>query len=367
MKKPTICAANERMKREYLSYLNEARGKSDATVDQIAAAIDLFQAFTAHRDFKTFKPAHAADFKKSLIETPSEITGKPRALSPISSILRSLRDFFIWLADRPGYRSKLRYQDADYFRLTARDERIARTVRQAPAPSLEEITRTIAAMPDRTDIEKRDRALIAFTLIVGARISALKTLKLAHVDLERGRVIQDPRDVETKNGKRILTPFYPICDEAREIVTDWVTHLRDTLKWPDTAPLFPRVCITRRDSRFNTDGLETVHYASNGPIREIFACAFEKAGIPNYNPHSFRKLIATIGASRGLNAAELKAWSMGLGHEHLGTMMQSYVTISASDQEALMRQIAETPAPEAEEAAVAAFRAVLRQNKRIIA
>lgn len=88
--------------------------------------------------------------------------------------------------------------------------------------------------------------------------------------------------------------------------------------------------------------------------------------LPNYNPHSLRKLIANIGASRGLNAAELKAWSMGLGHEHLGTMMQSYVTISAIEQERLMKGMVENNHPQKiEDAVVTAVREALLAQKRI--
>ena len=41
-------------------------------------------------------------------------------------------------------------------------------------------------MPSTTDIELRNRALVAFAILTGARDGALASLKLKHVDLAQG-------------------------------------------------------------------------------------------------------------------------------------------------------------------------------------
>lgn len=46
-------------------------------------------------------------------------------------------------------------------------------------------------MPAKTDLERRDRALIAFALLSGARDNAIASLSLRHVDVARRRVYQD--------------------------------------------------------------------------------------------------------------------------------------------------------------------------------
>lgn len=362
------CPANERIKHDYLTYQREAHGRSEPTIDQIAGAIAQFERFTRARDFKAFKPIQATEFKRHLLEDASAVTGKPRARATVSAALRTLKEFFIWLAGRPGYRSRLSYHDADYFSLSAKDERIAHTSREPRVPSLKEVERTIDKMPNTTAVEKRDRALIAFALITGARINALRTLQLKHVDRARGVVFQDAREVDTKNSKTITTPFYPISDRAIAIVGEWLDHLRIDLDRIDDDALFPRLAVMRGNSgSFEVQGLERGPYASDGPIRDVFKKAFAAAGQPEYNPHSFRKLIANIGASRDLNAAELKAWSMGLGHEHLGTMMQSYVTISPAEQEAIMHRITNLHAPDEEEVVLKAVREALRAKKKTVA
>lgn len=82
-----------------------------------------------------------------------------------------------------------------------------------------------------TEIERRNRALIAFTLLTGARDSAIASMKLKHVDLSAGSFHQDAREVRTKFSKTFTTFFFPVGDEIRGIVADWVTYLREVKLW----------------------------------------------------------------------------------------------------------------------------------------
>ena len=75
-------------------------------------------------------------------------------------------------------------------------------------------------MPAETDIERRNRALVAFTLLTGARDSAIASMKLKHVDLITNSVYQDAREVKTKFSKTFNTFFFPVGEEIREIVAD---------------------------------------------------------------------------------------------------------------------------------------------------
>lgn len=342
MKTMKRCTANERMKHAYLGYLKEARGRSERTIDQVAAAIDAFEGFTRHRDFKFFKAANARDWKAYLLEEPSERTGKPLALSAARSRLRAVRDFLLWLSREPGCR-KIDPRDADYFNLSARDEKIARAIHERPVPSLDEVTRALDAMRSDTIIERRDRALVAFTLITGARISALRTLRLKHVDIEKGSVDQDPREVETKGAKHIFTPFFPIAVDALGIVRDWVRTLREDLGGSENDPLFPKQKVEVSAShRFENAGLDRAPYATGEPLRRVFRAAFETVGIHPYHPHTFRHMIATHYAKLGVDSGTAKAISQSLGHEHLSTMMQTYVKLTRADQAAMVRSAGQT-------------------------
>ena len=46
--------SNERIKRQYFTFLKEAKRHSEATVDAAADALARFETATKHRDFKAF-------------------------------------------------------------------------------------------------------------------------------------------------------------------------------------------------------------------------------------------------------------------------------------------------------------------------
>jgi integrase len=203
--------ANARIKREYFTYLREAQRRDERSVDAVAKALARFEAANGNKDFKKFHREQAVAFKKQLDRQTVARTGKPLSRATVNSTLAALRAFFIWLAMQPGYKTRITYADADYFNLPEKDVRIAKAVRHKPFPSLAQVHHVIATMPARTPIELRNRALVAFALLTGARDGALASFRLKHVDLVQGRVDQDARDVRTKASKTFPTFFFPVC------------------------------------------------------------------------------------------------------------------------------------------------------------
>lgn len=141
-------------------------------------------------------------------------------------------------------------------------------------------------MPVVTEIEQRNRALIAFTLLTGARDSAIASMKLKHVDLAADSIDQDAREVNTKFSKTFTTFFFPVGDDIRRIVVEWVLYLRQNKLWGNDDPLFPSTRIGLGAARqFEASGLERRHWRGASPIRAIFREAFVGAGLPYFNPH----------------------------------------------------------------------------------
>src|SRR5271167_3539988 len=122
---------NERIKHRYLEYLKEADGYSESSLNGVAKALERFETYTKHRDFRTFRPEQAKAFKAHLGDRVNARTGERLAKATLYSTLRSLRSFFRWLAGQPSYKSKLTYDDANYFNLSDNDARIAKTRRDA--------------------------------------------------------------------------------------------------------------------------------------------------------------------------------------------------------------------------------------------
>ena len=145
-------------------------------------------------------------------------------------------------------------------------------------------------MPGTTDIERRDRALIAFTILTGARDGAIASFKLKHIDVDEGRIDQDARHVQTKFSKSFVTAFFPVGDDIRAVVVDWVDYLQRDKLWGLDDPLFPATKVAvGAGLRFEAAGLDRKHWSNAGSIRAIFKDAFASVGLPYFNPHSFRK------------------------------------------------------------------------------
>jgi integrase len=331
-------SANARIKREYFQYLKEAMRRDEASIDAVAKSLSRFEESNGHKDFGRFHREQAVAFKRRLDEQTSVRTGKPLSRATVHSTLSAVKAFFFWLAGQPGYKSKIAYDDANYFNLSDKDVRIANATRQRPVPSLDQINHLLATMPAVSDIELRNRSLIAFTILTGARDGAIASLKMKHINLVERVVHQDARDVRTKASKSFRTWFFPVGGDALEIFTDYCQHLRDKLLWGNDDPLFPATLIAIDESGgFAPCGLRRENWKSAGPIREIFKAAFEEAGLPYFNPHSFRNTLVQLGERTCTTDETFKAWSQNLGHEQVLTTFSSYGSVAPHRQAELIR------------------------------
>lgn len=331
-------AENERIKRRYFAYLKEAKRHSEPTVDAAAKALNRFEVYTKFRDFKAFHFEQAIAFKKHLADQKGQQSGEKLSKATLHATLTQLKRFFQWLSDKPGYKSRFQYSDAEYFNLSDKDTRIATAQREQKVPTLEQIKHVINTMPTGSDIERRNRALVAFTLLTGARDSAIASMKLKHVDLITNSVNQDAREVKTKFSKTFNTFFFPVGEKVREIIVAWVTHLRDERLWGNDDPLFPATRITLGASRqFEVAGLARDHWSNASPIRTIFREAFVAAGLPYFNPHSFRNTLVQLGQDLCKTPEQFKAWSQNLGHEKVLTTFLSYGEVACQRQGEIIR------------------------------
>lgn len=329
---------NERIKHQYFRFLREADGHSDSSVDKAAAAILRFERSTDFKDFKSFHINQAVAFKRELCKVKSESTGKTLSKATISATLRTVKAFMKWLAWQPGYKSRIRMPDVEYFNLPAKDEAVAHARREIPFPSMEQALHAFRQMPEESDLEKRNRALFAFLLVTGVRDGAAASLKLKHVDVIERRVFQDPREVKTKASKTIYTTFFPVAIELTDCVIEWTRYLRkDRLFGPDD-PLFPQTKIgVGASRRFEVLGFAREHWSSAAAIRKIVGDAFEAAGLQRFGPHSFRKTLVQLGSTACKTPEDFKAWSQNLGHEQVLTTFTSYGSVGGQRQAEIIK------------------------------
>ena len=334
-------ADNERIKRKYFVFLKDAKRLSEQSVDGVASALFRFETYTKHRDFKAFHFEQAIAFKKHLAGQKAQRTGKNLSKATLHATLTQLKQFFQWLSREAGYKTRIQYSDAEYFNLSLNDTHIATARREKKWPTMEQIKRALDAMPADTDIERRNRALFAFTILTGARDSAIASLKLKHIDIEQGCVNQDAREVKTKSRKTIPTDFFPIGEEIRQIVIEWVNYLREEKLWGNDDPLFPKTQVsTGASKKFEKNGLKREHWSNANSIRGIFRKTFNDVGLPYFNPHSFRDTLTQLGQKICTTPEQLKAWSQNLGHENVLTTFTSYGEVGRQRQAEILKELA---------------------------
>src|SRR3984957_6182265 len=338
---------NERIKRRYLLYLKDAKGRDAASIDAAASAIERFEDYVKRRDFRSFHIEQARGFKAQLVTTTSAQTGKPLSASTVHGTLAAVKAFFVWLADQPGYASRIKYADAEYFNAPDNLSRIATARRFKSCPTLAQVRAMIDALANETEIEKRDRALVAFTILSGARDRAIVSFRLKHIDIERGLIEQDSREVRTKRAKTFTSWFFPVGDDIRRIVVDWVAFLREEKGFGPDDPLFPKSKVAPGDDlAFRAVSLDRAPWANANPVREIFREACARAGMPYFNPPLFRNTLVQVAYDRRLDAEAFKAWSQNLGHESCLTTFSSYGTIPPARQAEIIRRLADRSLPD---------------------
>ena len=332
---------NERVKKEYLGFLKEADRKSDSTIDGVRKAISRYEAYTGLKDFATFNREQAVAFKKRLANIKGERSGEPLAKATLHATTNALKAFFKWLSCQPGYKSRVSTTDIEYLNLSENEVRAARQPALKRFPTLEQIRKAVFAMPSGTVIQRRDRAVVAFTILTGMRDNAIASLRLKHVDLDRELVVQNPGEgVRTKFSKKIVTYFFPVGDALKQVVVAWVRELREDLLYGNDDPIFPRTKVTQDENFcFAVGGLEPEFWANAEPIRKIFRQAFAGAGFHYFNPHSFRDTLVRLGKGLCQTPEEFEAWSKNLGHEHMLTTFRSYGVLDPHRQGELIKSI----------------------------
>jgi len=324
---------NDRVKRDYLIWLKEAKQRSAKTAEQARHAIDRLESYTGYKDFATFNKEQAIGFKRHLVSMKAQRSGKAMSLSTVHNTLQTVKEFLLWLHGRQEYRNRIKPADIAYLNLTTGEERQAHTTRPKTYATLEQYRAVLFAMPTATEIERRDRAVIALLLLTGMRDAALVTLKIKHISVERGYVFQDPRQVATKFSKPIETFFFPVGDDIAAIVRDWVNYLTKEKLFGSEDPLFPKTINGQDENKnFVAVGIGRDHWTNATPVRKIFKTAFERLGLPYVQPHTIRNTLTQFMYKMNPTAEQMKAWSQNMGHESPLTTLGSYGHVSTERQ-----------------------------------
>lgn len=351
-----VSPANERVKREYERWLKEAEGLKPATINHALLAVHHFEEFAGGSDFKQWSLEVALRYKDALRR-------QGNSAATFVTKVRALQRFFHWLADRPAYRRVISHDDVNYLNPSNEEVALAHEYRRKPSATLSQAQLVIRSMPHSTDIELRDRAILACAFLTGARVSALRTLKIKHVLANGSGIFQDANEVEVKFAKSQTTTFFPVGDDIRDAFLEYVDHLRTKLNWEPEDPLFPSTeQVAGEEGVFRVAGLTRSHWNTPDPIRARFKRAFEAAGVPYFPPHRARNSITTLGLQTCESIEAMKAWSQNSGHESVLTTLRSYGEVSPERQAEILSEMAR-PKPEQDD--VVALAKLMLDNPKI--
>lgn len=316
---------NEKTKKNYEEALALNERLSPASIHTKLMDIRKYEEVTAFADFKRFNADKAKLFKESYKKS-GNAQGKQLDYATVGRTLRNVQEFFRWLSGQPIYRRHIRPEHLAIFNLSLKEENMARHKAYTHPPTLEQLKRVLLTMPAETELEKRNRAMLACLVLTGVRVAALISLKLKHVNIESGHIVQDGREVKTKFSKSILTQFFPVDKVFEHELACWVRHLREEKVCGLDAPLFPAVKgeYDAATGGFKLEQLSAEHITSTTTVRTIMQQAFENAGVPYFNPHSVRNTLVQLGQQLCKTPEEFKAWSQNLGHSSPLTTFTSY-------------------------------------------
>ena len=185
----------------------------------------------------SFTSSRPGRFAPGLVDQTGP-SGRPLSAATITTTLKHLRNFFLWLSREPGFRSKLNANDANYFTPSEQDRRIAGARREGPVPTLDEIEQVLDRMPSDGPVEKRNRA--RHRLYAADRRTGRGLVVIPVEARQRGRrtVFQDGREVKTKRRKTFTSHFFPVGPKPLNIVSDYVAMLTGDLGFGPDDPLF---------------------------------------------------------------------------------------------------------------------------------
>ena len=309
---------NELKKREY--YKRISTKKSEKTIDQIRRAIESYEEFTGHKDFRLFNMNNALNYLKYL-------KNKKLSLSTMRGYLRELKNFFEWLSDKPSYKSKIHQEDINLLCITnSETNQITRKI-NTNYPTFEQAKKIVEAIDIKNEIDKRDKAMISFSILTGIRVNALMTLKLGCINIDKMLVYQFVRDgVKTKFSKDIISKIFNFDDNLLKYFKDWYYYLKQEKLFGNDDPLFPKSKQIQEENNlnFNYDWVDNKFWQSISAIREIFIQRAKNANITPFSPHKYRHLSIKLAFDKCRDAKEMKAISQHFGHEDVSTTIQVY-------------------------------------------
>ncbi|HRE33274.1 MAG TPA: hypothetical protein PLD88_14960, partial [Candidatus Berkiella sp.] len=113
----------------------------------------------------------AIEFKNYLDDKCNERTGEPISKSFYFHSLSHVREFFEWLIANEKDYKKIKSRAVEYFHASRSDKNKAKATGYQEGHLLSDILATIRNMPNDTEVDLRNRAMVSLCLLTTPRIS----------------------------------------------------------------------------------------------------------------------------------------------------------------------------------------------------
>lgn len=283
----------------YLSRLRVEGGLATNTLESYRRDLTKFQQYLAQRRLRmgdVISPQIVVTFLASLQQ-------KPLAASSIARMLSAMRGWFRFLA-----REEIAEGNPLRDLATAR-----RPVRLPRTLTIQEVTTLLDLSVGPAAEDHRDRAMLELLYASGLRVSELVGLAVSQIDLNAGclRVM----------GKGAKERVVPMGQTARDLLADYVAHVRPTLlKGRLSRALF----VSRRGQTLTRQA-----------FWKLLRQRAQRAGIVKpISPHMLRHSFATHLLEGG---ADLRTVQTMLGHANISTT-QIYTHVERSRLKQIHRQ-----------------------------
>ncbi|MDA9818178.1 hypothetical protein N9C35_03970 [Flavobacteriaceae bacterium] len=322
--------------------INDKDPRDPKTILQYINAIHELEIATKFKDFKNYDLNFALEFKDHLANKISKKTGKNISKSLYVHYLKYNKEFLEWLKKEKKEYSKLSQKGINYLKTNKNDKNTALATGHQESNLVKDILLVIRGMPNSTPIQMRNKAMLSLCLITCPRIKALLTARICSIryfeEYEAWAFDQNPKLVDTKAKKHIVSFFIGQCQDIIDNVLNWLKFLKEN-GFTDHDYLFPNI-----GSSFNSKGesickLSKDVVGSDSWIRSgIFKPAFKASDVKYYCPHSFRHSLARLARTQPDPANLLIALSENDGHKNqMAVLLSSYAVDYKSVRAKLMK------------------------------
>jgi site-specific recombinase XerC len=333
-------SANLRRLFGYGIYLQDHENLDVRTVDEHLRAISRLSAFLGHKLYSKVTIDDACRFKNELRQCRDREHGTSLSSSTVSHTLDRCRAFFTWLSRQAGV--ALAPDLAGYFSLSRKEAAAEADMAKETKLTFDQALYIFKGMEGDNPIRTRDRAIVAMFIVTGIRVAALISLSGKHVNMSTRWVNQDPREVNTKNSKRIRTYMLDLGSGLLEAIRAW-NSWRTANGFGDNAPFF----LADRYIEPNALGFgyqraiegHAECWKSIEPVNRIIKDAAAAADFSpeDISSHDFRKCLHPFLAKRGhMIVRDEVALQLNLGHTPTEVTRKHYAAMPDSEREEIL-------------------------------